>query len=67
MPVVSIKTYLTSSMSQDRLNHLMVMHIHKELADKFNLLDVANDFVAVDDSRVRVFGTFKINIVCLIS
>ena len=52
-----IKTYLRSTMSQQRLNHLMLLHIHKSLTDDFNLVDVANDFIAGHDHRKHVFGT----------
>ena len=31
-------------MKQERLNHLMLLHAHKELTDTLNLIDVANDF-----------------------
>ena len=45
-------------MNQDRLTHLMVLHIHKELTDKLDLITIANDFVAGDTHRLTVFGTF---------
>ena len=40
-----IKTYLRSTMSQSRLNAVMVLHVHKDKTEKFNLVDVANSFV----------------------
>ena len=52
-----IKTYLRSTMSQQRLNHLMLLHIHKNLTDDLNPVDVANDFIAGHDHRKQVFGT----------
>ena len=33
-----IKTYLRSTMSQERLNHIMILHIHKELTDTLDLI-----------------------------
>ena len=51
-----IKTYLRSTMSQQRLNHLMLLHIHKSHTDSLNLVDVANDFIAGNDHRKHVFG-----------
>ena len=36
-----IKTYLRNSMSQARLNHLMLMNIHKEETDQMSLAEVA--------------------------
>ena len=53
-----VKSYLRSTMSQDRLTHLMVLHIHKELTDNLDLITIANDFVAGDTHRLTVFGTF---------
>ena len=53
-----IKTYLGSTMNQDRLTHLMTLHILKELTDKLDLITIANDFVAGDTHRLTIFGTF---------
>ena len=54
-----IKTYLRSTMSQPRLNSLMILHVHKELTDQLNFLDVANEFVANKlEHRLNVFGKF---------
>ena len=39
-----IKSYLRSSMSQKRLNHLMLLHIHKSITDKLDMIEVANNF-----------------------
>ena len=42
-----IRTYLTSTLSQGRLNHCMILHIHrpKELTDSLSLLKCDNDFI----------------------
>ena len=56
-----IKTYLRSTMSQSRLNHLMILNIHQELTDRLNLIEVANDFVFEHEHRKQIFGTFKEN------
>ncbi|NKC02343.1 MAG: hypothetical protein GKR90_28105 [Pseudomonadales bacterium] len=37
-----IKTYSRSTMKQDRLNHLMILNIYKELANELDLAAVAN-------------------------
>lgn len=52
-----IKTHLRSSMSQQRLNHLTLLHIHKNCIEALNLVDVANDFIAGNEHRKHVFGT----------
>lgn len=51
-----IKTYLRSAMAQ---HSLMVLHVHKELTDKLNILEVANEFVANKlEHRLNIFGKF---------
>ena len=40
-----IKTYLRSTTGEGRLNHLMLLHVHKELADGIDMVEVANLFV----------------------
>lgn len=51
-----IKTYLCSTMSQQRLNHLMLLHVHKSYTDDLSLVDVANDFIADNEHRKQFFG-----------
>ena len=46
-----IKTYLRSTMSQQRLNHCMILHIHKKLADSLSLLGSANEFIYIENRR----------------
>ena len=53
-----VKTFLRTTMNQDRLNHLMVLHIHKQITDDLNLKDVANDFVSASEHRLSLFGKF---------
>ena len=53
-----VKSYLRSSMTQERLNNLMILHVHKEYSDELNLHDVANEFVSVNERRQQVFGQF---------
>ena len=52
-----IKTYLRSTMSQVRVNNLMVLHIHKEKTDNLSMVDVANKFVN-SEHRMSCFGKF---------
>ena len=54
-----LKSYLRSSMSQRRLNNLMVLHIYKEKTDQLDLIDVGNNFVANHQHRLTVFGKFS--------
>ncbi len=40
-----VKTYLRTTMTQERLNNLMVLHVHKERVDRLELERVAHEFV----------------------
>jgi len=53
-----VKFYLKSTMSQQRLNHLMVLHVHREHTDNLNMTEVANEFVKNDECRSHIFGLF---------
>jgi len=53
-----VKNYLRSTMAQDRLNHAMLLHCHKELTDDLNLLTVANQFVDLSSHRLSIFRKF---------
>ncbi len=37
-----VKTYLRLTMAQDRLNHIMTLHIHQGLTDDLSLIESAN-------------------------
>ena len=50
-----VKTYLCTTMTQQRLNH-MILHIHQGHMDSLNLLHVAQEFVAGRETRLRMFG-----------
>ena len=51
-----IKTYLRTTMSQKRLNWLMILHVHKERTDNLNIERIVNLFVARKEERLRIFG-----------
>ena len=53
-----VKTYLRSTMSQERLNHLMVLHIHQDEVDKLDLRAIGNEFIGEMELRKRMFGHF---------
>ena len=53
-----IKTYLRSVMSQERLNSLMVLHIHKDLTDSLDLKFIVNEFRMKTDYRKAKFPAF---------
>ncbi len=55
-----VKNYLRSTMTQSRLNHLMLLHIHKEQSDQLNLVSIANQFVQGSEHRQSLFGRFTV-------
>ena len=57
-PMKRVRTYLCSTTSDCRLNHLMVLHVHKGRTDSLNMVEVANAFVKRNDSRHPIFGIF---------
>ena len=40
-----MKSYLCTTMWNNRLNHLMICTVHKELVEELNFKQVTNDFV----------------------
>ena len=53
-----IKTYLRNSMTQQRLNHCLILHVHREKTDNLNLTEVAQEFIETNDGRKGFFGKF---------
>ena len=57
--LTQVKTYLRSTTGEARLNLLMLLHAHKELADGMDMVGVANLFVGDNHRRKRLFGKFS--------
>ena len=53
-----IKSYLRSTMSESRLNNIMLLHCHKDITDCLDLLNIAKSFADVNTRRQNHFGTF---------
>jgi hypothetical protein len=53
-----LKSYTRSTMSAARLNHLAILHIHKDLAAEVRENDIGNMFVSGVESRVAMYGAF---------
>ena len=56
-----VKTYLRSPTGDSRLNHLMMLYVHKDRTDALTLVDIANDFVGEKENRKQLFGKFSAN------
>ena len=50
-----IKTYLRTTMTQVRLNSIMVLHIHSDKTDSLNLYSIGDQFVGSRENRLRVW------------
>lgn len=55
-----LKTFLRSTMKQERLNHVAVLHCHRECAEAIDIENVCNTFVARNEMRSRTFATFPV-------
>lgn len=51
------KTWLRTTMTQERLNHCLLLHVHKSLTDNLPLTSIANEFASGNNSRLRIFGS----------
>ena len=49
-----VKTFLWTAMKQEKLNHLMIIHIYKER--KINIKEVMSEFISQNSERVKLFG-----------
>ena len=47
-----LKTYLRNTMSQRRLNHLAVLHVHRDRLDVIDIDIIARQFVAKSENRL---------------
>ena len=53
-----LKTLLRSTMTQQRLNHLMICHVHRERLSALNPQKIAEEFIKSDERRKTIFGKF---------
>ena len=56
-----VKTYLRSTMGEGKLNHPMILHVRKEMADSIDMVEIANLFVEDNQRRKQLFGKFSKN------
>ena len=54
-----LKTWLRSTMTQVRLNHVVVCHVHQDILSELSCQKIAKEFVMSNDVRCRVFGRIQ--------
>ena len=55
-----VLTYLRSTMTEERLNHCLLLHIHKNVTDTLDIKEIAKDFINTNSERLSYFGSFEI-------
>ena len=45
-------------MGQERLISLLMLHVHKDLMDSLDLLEVSSDFESDSEHRLKIFSKF---------
>ena len=55
-----IKTFLRSTMTESRLNNVLLLHAHKENTDDLNLFNIAENFASLNSQRREFFGSFTL-------
>ena len=53
-----LKTYLRATMKQDRLNYLMLLHVHKDITDELDLKLLVNEFINCNH-RLNIFSKME--------
>ena len=53
-----LKTYLRSSMTQERLNHVLILNSMKARIGNIDLVQIAKSFISVNERRHNYFGKF---------
>ena len=55
MYVRRIKTYLRTTMTQQRMNNIMILHINKHLTDTVNHKEISDNFITTNDECCKHF------------
>ena len=49
--MLRLKTYLRSTMTTERLNSMMILHVHRDLLDDIQDAPIVDEFVACNEMR----------------
>ena len=53
-----LNSCLQATMTQTRLNSILLLHIHQQYTDSLELNEVGNEFVKGSEYRQNLFGKF---------
>ena len=53
-----LKSYLRTTMLQERLNYLMSLHVHKDRTDALNMQTPFNEFIGDSEHRCSIFAKY---------
>lgn len=53
-----LKTWLRATMSQERLNSVVVCHVHRDKVDELDRPNLCQQFIAGSETRKHTFGSF---------
>ena len=53
-----VKNYLRTTMTQERLNYLMLLHVHEEKTDALDIKLLLNEFVECSEHRSNIFAKY---------
>ena len=51
-----LKTYLRNSMTPKRLNHLLLLHVHKDATEQIDVQEIVAEFIGRNERRKHCFG-----------
>ena len=53
-----VKTSIHSTMTDSRLNHLLLIHIYKKEIDEIDIKLITNEFIKIKESRIATLGLY---------
>ena len=51
-----LKSYLRSTMTQKKLNHVTLLHVHKKRTDEIDVSSIVQSFISANSRRQCFFG-----------
>ena len=54
-----VLTFKRATMTQKRLNNCLLAYVHKDFTDKLDMIEIAKDFIIVNEERHKYFGSFS--------